>query len=305
MNAGAGNEGAWSEDAIHRWLATLPAPAGRAAGAMHDAAYLEELDGPPVVCVDQCIEGVHFDASAPRATASGKAVLRALSDLAASAARPHSVTLAVRASGTVPARDVEDVILGARDAAERFGASLVAGDLARADGPLGLTVTALGALAAPWPPPERARASLGQTVLLSGPVGGSLGSGRHLVPTPRIEEGIAAARAGATALMDVSDGLAWDLYRLARTAGVGIDLDLDAVPVHDDARGLADPLSAALHDGEDHELIATVDPSVSVALGPRWARIGRVRAGAGLTLVGPDGARTEWSPGDGRWRHGR
>lgn len=302
---GIGDQGdaPWSEDAVHRWLMALPDVHARAAGAMHDAATLHALDGAPVTCVDQCIEGVHFDGTAARRDAGAKAVLRALSDLAASAAEPRAVTLAVRADRRVSLCDVQDVILGAREAAEALGASLVAGDLACAPGPLGLTVTALGVLCAPWPPPERARAAPGETVVLSGPVGGSLRSGRHLAPVPRVAEGIELARAGASALMDVSDGLAWDLHRLARTAGVRIDLRLDSVPVHPDALGSADPLHAALHDGEDHELIGTIEAGALEALRHGWASVGTVREGQGLVLV--DGAGTErvWEPGSGGWEH--
>ena len=148
-------------------------------------------------------------------------------------------------------------------------------------------------------------------VLLTGPVGGS-SLGRHLRLRPRIHEGLWLFERGATALMDVSDGLAWDLFRLARSSGVGIDLEY--VPQHRDARRLArssgrSAREHALHDGEDHELIATLPRRGLEAVlreTPRRCRdlvvVGRVRAGRGLTLV-QDGRRVPWD-GEGGWRHG-
>jgi thiamine-monophosphate kinase len=209
---------------------------------------------------------------------------------------------------------VRDLLRGVRAAARAHGADLVGGDLAETRGPASITVTALGTYALPGRPPGRDRARPGEIVVLTGAVGGS-GLGRHLKIVPRLAHGEALARAGASAMMDVSDGLAWDVFRLARAACVAIELDLDAVPIHADARRLArrsrrTPRDHALHDGEDHELVATLAPR-ALARYLRAAErlpvhaIGRVVRGSGLRLVHPDGRRERWTHARGGWEHGR
>jgi thiamine-monophosphate kinase len=299
----------WSEDALHQWLAGLDWPRGLLGSRGHDAAVLHALEGRPVTCVDQCIEGVHFTEETDRRLAGSKAVLRTLSDLAATAATPRAVTLAVRAPEHWTDRDIKGVILGAREAAVEHGAELVAGDLAMATGAAGLSVSALGFLGGRGEPVGRDRARPGQQVWLTGPVGGSLGSGRHLRIAPRLSEGRALARAGATAMMDVSDGLALDLFRLARASGVGIDLNADAVVVHPDvAEGgglsVGSALFHALHDGEDHELIACLPgDAVGDLKGVPGQVVGTVTEGAGL-WIRFGGTRSQWAPGEGGWIHG-
>src|SRR5262249_34204127 len=126
--------------------------------AMHDAAVLRELGGLPVVCVDQCVEGVHFDAGARARDAGRKAALRPLSDLAATAATPRAIVVALRAPASRDERWMRDAIEGARDAAREHGAELVGGDLASSEGPAALCVTALGAFDLDVRPPGRDRA---------------------------------------------------------------------------------------------------------------------------------------------------
>ena len=149
-------------------------------------------------------------------------------------------------------------------------------------------------------------------MVLTGAVGGSA-LGRHLRFEPRLAEGRWLAARGASALMDVSDGLAWDLFRLARAAGVAIELD--ELPVHPDAlraakRSGRDPRDHALHDGEDHELIATLAPRAAARVEREAARqcaglrvVGRVTRGRGLWIT-LDGCRRRWRPQEGGWRHG-
>ncbi len=305
----------WDEDRLHRWLARLPAPRGLAGASGHDAAVLRALHGLPVVCVDTCTEGVHFARGTSGARAGAKAALRALSDLAATAARPRAVLLGLSAPAAESEARLRAVIRGVRTAARSVGADLVGGDLAQHAGPLCLSVSALGEYVLRGRPPARSRARAGDLVLVTGALGGSL-LGRHLVPVPRLFAGELLARGGARALMDVSDGLAWDLFRLARSAGVAIELDLASVPVHADARRRArtsgrTPLWHALHDGEDHELVACLSAR-DWRRAERGARraipgvrvIGRVQRGSGLALRDAHGHARRWRPGEGGWRHG-
>jgi thiamine-monophosphate kinase len=302
----------WSEDRLHRGLARGAAPRGLHGSRGHDAAVLARLRGHPVVCVDATIEGVHFDPRTAPAHVGRKAVGRALSDLAATAARPRAILLALCAPKSRTERWVREVLAGARRAARADGADLVGGDLSCAAGPAAVVVTALGDLVGTRRPPGRDRARPGQVVVLTGPVGGSR-LGRHLRVRPRLREGERLFAAGATALMDVSDGLAWDLFRLARASRVRIEIESSAVPVHADARRAArqdgrTPLDHALHDGEDHELIAALPARALDRLkrsAPAVAVIGRVRSGSGLWILADDGRARRWRPAEGGWKHGR
>lgn len=303
---------AWSEDRLHRWLARRPTPAGLAGDTGHDAAVLVAVPGRDVACVDQVVEGVHVDRGESPRRVGAKAACRALSDLAATAARPRALLVALRAPQATAEAHLRALLTAVDGAGTKYGAPLVGGDLACAPGPLSLAVTALGTFESSGRPPSRARARAGQVVLLTGPVGGSA-LGRHLRIRPRLEEGRWLAGCGATAMMDVSDGLAWDLYRLARRAGVHIDLE--RVPVHRDARRAAresgrDASDHALHDGEDHELLVTLPrralKRVLAEAGahcPGLVVVGRVSAGRGLR-VPADGGLRSWRPGSGGWRHG-
>ena len=205
------------------------------------------------------------------------------------------------------------MIEGVDEKAREHGAELVGGDLTETRGPLALAVTALGSFSGLGRPPGRDRARPGELVLLSGPVGGSR-LGRHLEPRPRFEAAEFLSLHGARALMDVSDGLALDLARLAEAAGVRIDLE--HVPIHRDARRAArasgrDPRAHALGDGEDYELLATLAPRAwrgarapAARSFPDLTVIGRVRAGKGLWLAPVEGQALRPWDGHGGWIHG-
>jgi thiamine-monophosphate kinase len=301
----------WSEDAVHRWLSALGRPRTLSGSRGHDAAVLTRIRNRPVVCVDQTIEGVHFESDAAPAGIGRKAAARALSDLAATAARPIAILVALSAPRDRGEAWIRSVLSGARAAARACGADLVGGDLACVRGPACLSVTAVGETTGLGRAPGRDRARPGQALVLTGPVGGSR-LGRHLRIRPRLRAGQQLHGLGATAMMDVSDGLAWDLHRLARASGIRIDLDLDRVPIHRDARAAArgdrrDALDHALHDGEDHELVATI-PERRVALARSrirgLVRIGRVSRGSGVWLHGPGKDARRWKPSAGGWKHG-
>ena len=262
--------------------------------------------------MDQTIEGVHFTAEATARAVATKAVGRALSDLAATAARPEQILLSLSAPKDKPESWLRALIAAASERAAQFGADLVAGDLACAPGGVHISVTALGSLRVKGRAPGRDRARAGQLVLLTGPTGGSI-RGRHLKIEPRIAEGQWLHAQGATAMMDVSDGLALDLTRMAAQSGVGIVLE--TVPIHRDAKWLArqDGCSAwqhALTDGEDHELMATIDRKSWAAARARAKRqfpalqvVGRVVEGRGLQVVTEGGKLERWK-GVGGWLHG-
>jgi thiamine-monophosphate kinase len=303
----------WNEDSLHRWLSRRPRPRA-SLDFGNDAAVLARGLERPVTCVDTVVEGVHFEKGERAALAGAKACARALSDLAATGAEPRAVLLGLRASRREEERRLRGLIAALDDCARAHGAELVGGDTTCAEGPLSLTVTAIGELPRSLVAPSRRRARPGQVVVATGAFGGSL-LGRHLRIEPRFEAARWLLGLGATAMMDVSDGLALDLWRIARASGVAIDIGV--VPVHPDARRLAErtgrsALAHALHDGEDHELVATIPrASVQRALRaaprrcPGFTLLGQVRRGDGLWIP-RDEAREERVRfrGEGGWIHG-
>jgi thiamine-monophosphate kinase len=273
----------WNEAQLHAWLRGRLAPdgAGRQPGT-HDAALLEAHPGAPVLCCDRTEEGVHFEPTAEPRRIGWKAAARAISDLAATAATPRALLLSLGAPSQRSDAWMRAVIEGVIEAAESHGARLVGGDLTQIEGRASLVVSAHGSYEpaiANALPPGRDRAQPGQKILLTGPVGGSL-LGRHLAIEPRVIEGLALHAAGATAMMDVSDGLAIDAGRIAMASDVVIELD--SIPIHADAhrRSKVTDLGAihhALYDGEDHELLATLSGEAHARLGAILALpIGRV-----------------------------
>jgi thiamine-monophosphate kinase len=287
----------WSEDSIHRWLSKQPRAKNLAGSQGHDAAVLKLAQGRPVLCVDACVEGVHFEPQASPRAAGRKAAGRALSDLAATGAHPEALLLGLRAPADVEESRLRAMLRGVGAMGLEHGAPLVGGDTTCAPGPLSLTVTALGRLPGTGKPPGRDRARAGQVVVVTGALGGSL-LGRHLKVRPRLQESRWLWDLGATAMMDVSDGLLLDMERLARASGVAIDLH--RVPIHSHAKRMArqtgkTPLEHAMTDGEDYELIACLPKSAvkrllaeSPGTCPGLTILGRVRRGKGV----------HWSPQD-------
>ncbi|MEN0019992.1 MAG: thiamine-phosphate kinase, partial [Planctomycetota bacterium] len=190
------------------------------------------------------------------------AVARAVSDIAAMGAEP----VWGLATGLLPS-DFEhgDQLFDAMAAAARtFNCPLVGGDIAACppDQPLSLTVTAAGRMPVGVEPVLRSGAQPGDQLWLTGLIGNSYTSGRHLTFEPRVTLGkLAATTPGVRAMMDISDGLGIDADRIARASNIIIDIDLDAVPLHAD---VTDPLQACA-DGEDYELLIAAAPTLDLA----------------------------------------
>ncbi len=262
--------------------------------------------GPLVVSVDSVVEGVHVDLSISSPGDVGwKALMGALSDLAAVGATPLGALVALCVPGGSGRGDLAlAVMTGVAEASAAAGCPVVGGDVSEG-GQLAAAVTVLGTTETGGRPPvARAGARPGDIVLVTGPCGASAaglrvlrarrgGSGAedgrlaeaHRRPVARLDEGVLARAAGAHAMIDVSDGLALDLHRLADASGVGFRLD--TVPV---AAGATE--DEALGGGEDYELLIAIGPGDAGALGDRCAAEGLRRPIETGTVVEDVSVRT-------------
>lgn len=273
-------------------------------GPGDDSAVLR-LTGDTLVTVDHLVEGRHFDPSmASVDMIARKAVARSVSDIAAMGGTP----VAGLATGCLPEGYREGDALFDRLAhwARYWGCPLVGGDISIFDGPMVLTVTVLGTAHARRGPVLRSGARVGDSVWVSGTIGGSVASGRHLRFEPRVAEGrwlCDALGDSLHAMMDISDGLGRDAGRIGRASGVCLRIEATRIPVGEGARGWR----AAAGEGEDYELLFVTDARAAVlercpVSGVAFTRIGEVAAGSGCMMISPEGESIE--AGELGWEHG-
>ncbi len=287
-----------------RWLCKrLPAHPRMLVGPGDDAAILRTSDGANLVATtDMLMDGVDFELARHEPERIGRKALAVnLSDLAAMAATPVAalVSLALpRRGGEALAKRLYEGML---PLAVELDCPIAGGDTNSWDGPLVISVTALGEVPAErrW---LRSGAQPGDAILVTGEFGGSI-LARQFAFTPRIREALSfAATTTVHAAIDVSDGLSLDLSRLCEASGCGANVNLAAVPISADAQRLAEQpgdgataLEHALSDGEDFELILAVPPlaaGVLIAHQPsnvRVTRIGEFVSQPGLFSKLPDG----------------
>ncbi len=293
----------------------MPQAPGTLLGIGDDAALLAAPDGRMLASMDLLIEGRHFRRDWSTALDIGvKAAAQNLADIAAMGGLPTALLVGLAAPPDLPVAWAEDLAAGLAQECGRAGASVAGGDISAAPLVM-LAVTALGHLAGEAPV-TRSGARPGDVVAVAGMLGHSaaglalLQAGRaepaallaaHRRPQPDYAAGPEAARLGATAMIDVSDGLVQDLGHVADGSGVRIDLESGRLPQDDalraaaDALGKRDPLDWILTGGEDHSLAATFPPGTP--LPARWVIVGRVGAGRGVRV---DSRRSEGLSG---WDH--
>ena len=305
---------------IAEMVRDLPAADDVLVGPGDDGAVLA-VGGSVVVSTDVLVEGVHFrrDWSGPD-DVGRKAVAVNVADVEAMGARPQGVVVGFSAPGETEVRWTLDLAAGLRAECGSAGVSLLGGDTTRGQH-VTLSVTALGTLDG-RAPVRRDGARPGDVLAVVGRLGWAAAgllvltrgfrSPRAVVEVQRVPDvpygqGAVAARSGATAMVDVSDGLLTDLGHVARASGVTIDVDTTAFEIGEPLQTVGaatrvDPLLLVLTGGEDHALVATF-PRGQVPSG--WTTIGVVGpAGAEGARVLVDGAPFAGVPGFDHFRPG-
>ncbi|MEO6086026.1 MAG: thiamine-phosphate kinase [Umezawaea sp.] len=301
---------------IRRVTAGRTQPPSTLLGPGDDAAVVAAPDGRVVASTDVLVENVHFrlDWSSPEHVGRKAAAVN-LADIAAMGAMPTALLIGLACPADTPTSVVDGITSGLWQEAAVAGAGVVGGDMVSSE-TLVISITALGDLGG-LEPVKRSGAQVGDVVAVCGKLGWAAAGlavlsrgfrspvavvGAQRAPEPPYPAGPQAARAGATAMVDTSDGLLADLGHIADASGVGIDIRTELLEVHSRLVDVASALGAdarhwVLTGGEDHALAATFpDPAV---VPEDWQVIGSVRHGGGVTV---DGRPYEKPPGWEHWR---
>lgn len=281
-------------------------------GPGDDAAVLRVKTGHVVVSTDLMVEGHHFRRDWASASDVGhRAAAQNLSDINAMGGRANALMIGLAAPADLPVQWAIDFARGFAEECALVGASIVGGDLSTSS-EIVIAVTVIGACSEP--PVVRSGAEPGDVLAIVGRQGWAAGglavlgrgfrSPRVLVeayrrPDPPYDEGPRAAQAGATSMIDVSDGLLADAGHIAAASGVAIDVHRDAFEIPEPLQAVgaavgADPVQFILGGGDDHALLATF-PSID-AVPAGWSVVGEVLAGDGVTVDGgPYDGPTGWT----------
>jgi thiamine-monophosphate kinase len=306
----------------------LPAAGARVRLGSGDDAAVTEPPGATATSVDALVEGVHFRREhASLEQIGGKALASALSDLAAMGAEAGEAYVVLGVPPGLTEDDCIELLDGAIAVASATGTTIAGGDVTRAP-VLTLAVTVVGHAKSADELVTRAGARPGDALVLTGEIGAAAAGlllleepkaraamneadaesliARQLEPTPRLQGGRVLARAGATAMIDLSDGLGGDATRVAEASGVGLSIDASDLPIAEGVEEAAatarrDPLQLAVSGGEDYELLAALPPErleeattmLAEACGIRLTRIGEVVAGDTVEVRLPDGGLLE------------
>jgi thiamine-monophosphate kinase len=306
---------------IARLTHSLPANKSVVVGPGDDCAVLDFglPDRLLLFKTDAVVEGIHFQSDAPPEKIGHKALGRCLSDIAAMAGTPTAalVTLALPQQFNPDA--VERIYAGMTALARKHDVAIVGGETTTNPGRVLLSVAVLGHVLR-GKATLRSSAEAGDAIWVTGNLGGSLLSGKHLEFEPRLAEARwLTQHFSIHAMIDVSDGLAGDLRHILKASRVGAELLAASIPIsraakeasrnrarEDEGRlpaqggGGKSPLLAALSDGEDFELLFTGAARDAVPLLDAWKKefpkiplacIGKITAGEGIHLRDRDGVR--------------
>jgi len=241
---------------------------------------------------DPVIEGHHFLPDTPARQVGRKAIARGVSDIAAMGGTPRWVLINLVAPADTPLTRIHGLYTGMNAAAKTWQLGILGGDTAEGN-TLELHITIVGSL----PRGQavlRSGARAGHRIYVTGSLGGAYlpGCRHHLLFEPRIEAGrFLAAGSYASAMMDLSDGLATDLPRLLDASDRGARLEAEAIPLSRAARKTQDPLSHALADGEDFELLFTVPASRQKRFEQVWKKRFPTLSATGIGIILPESSQ--------------
>lgn len=294
----------FNELSFIRWLGPFLAPKVSDADSSErpligdDCAVLPGKGGPDLlVTTDMLMEGSCFLLDRPDSywRVGRKAMSVNLSDIAAMAGTPRYAFVSLGLPKTALEDDVQSLMKGISERASTFGVVIAGGDTNVWDGGLTVSLTLVGHCG-PWGPVRRSGAKAGDGLFVTGSLGGSI-LGHHLNFMPRVAEAHGLCGIGpVSAMIDISDGFALDLHRLAAASSVGAEVWADRIPISPAALGMNDsktPLRHALTDGEDFELLFAASRDVgdrllkaaaAGTLGFPVTQIGKI-VDAGMTLV--------------------
>lgn len=265
-------------------------------GIGDDAAVIDNSSWLTVVSTDLLVEGIHFDRIyAPLKHLGYKSVVVNLSDIYAMNAYPRQILVSIAISNLYSVEDLEELYAGIALACQHYHVDLVGGDTTSSNKGMVISITAIGQ-GEPDKLVYRSGAKKGDLICVTGDLGAAyLGLqllerekqviistpgvkpdledqnylvGRQLKPEARgdIIDLFRRSQLVPTAMIDISDGLASEVFHICKQSGVGAFIEEDKVPIHTDTELMAlkfklDPITCALHGGEDYELLFTIDPS--------------------------------------------
>ena len=296
-----------SEDEITAWFARqarLPA-ADFPIGIGDDMAQIRWAGESVLITTDMLLDGVHFDLRRASLEQAGyKAMAVSLSDCAAMATRPVAAVVCVALPRSYGEKELKELHSGIMRAGAKYACALVGGDITswKDESPFAVSVAMISECVGNEPI-TRSCAKVGDCICVTGTLGGS-GYGRHLEFEPRVKEAMKiAAAVKVNSMIDISDGLSSDLNRICRQSAVGAIIDAQLIPVSDEARRNEDPLSSALDDGEDFELLFTLSRRECATLLKDWdepvaiTRIGTITDTKKMQMKMADGQINELRAG--------
>jgi len=289
-----------TEDEITKWFASRRqlGASDFPIGIGDDMAQVRLGDGTSIlITTDMLLEDVHFDLKSATLEQVGyKAMAASLSDCAAMATVPVAAVVSVGLPETFAGDHLRRLHSGITSAGDKFGCELIGGDITRWSGGQALVVNvAMVSRPSGVEPVRRSGARVGDCICVTGSLGGA-SAGRHLTFVPRVREALEITQmVRVNSMIDISDGLSSDLSRICQQSGVGATIAAVRVPISEEAAQKQDPLGSALNDGEDFELLFTLDEKNCHRLLEHWrlptpiTRIGTITEGNAVLIKAADG----------------